>query len=97
MTRKDLKQIYDMMDKLDGIKNDQEFIDNAEAKGYKPFLIFLNFKEDKRDNSTGIRKFNITQECLDKIYGLIKKDISSQIKEMSNDIDGMVVVNTSRL
>lgn len=41
MTRKDLKQIYDMMDKLDGIKNDQEFIDNAEAKGYKPFLIFL--------------------------------------------------------
>lgn len=24
MTRKDLKQIYDMMDKLDGIKNDQE-------------------------------------------------------------------------
>lgn len=41
MTRKDLNQIYDMMDKLD------------------------------------------------KIYGLIKKDISSQIKEMSNDIDGM--------
>lgn len=54
MTRKDLKQIYDMMDKLDGIKNDQEFIDNAEAKGYKPFLISLNFKEDKRDNSTGM-------------------------------------------
>ena len=37
MTRKDLNQIYDMMDKLDGIKNDQEFIDNEEAKGYKPF------------------------------------------------------------
>lgn len=97
MTRKDLKQIYDMMDKLDGIKNDQEFIDNAEAKGYKPFLISLNFKEDKRDNSTGMRKLNITQECIEKIYGLIKKDISSQIKEMSNDIDGMVVVNTNRL
>lgn len=48
MTRKDLKQIYDMMDKLDGIKNDQEFIDNEEAKGYKPFSISLNFKEDKR-------------------------------------------------
>lgn len=29
MTRKDLNQIYDMMDNLDGIKNDQEFIDNA--------------------------------------------------------------------
>ena len=56
MTRKDLKQIYDMMDKLDGIKNDQKFIDNAEAKGYKPFLISLNFKEDKRDDSTGIHK-----------------------------------------
>lgn len=97
MTRKDLKQIYDMMYKLDGIKNDQEFIDNAEAKGYKPFLISLNFKEDKRYDSTGMRKLNITQECIDKIYGLIKKDISSQIKEMSNDIDGMVVVNTSRL
>ena len=97
MTRKDLNQIYDMMDKLDGIKNDQEFIDNEEAKGYKPFSIFLNFKEDKKGNSTGMRKLNITQECLDKIYGLIKKDISSQIKEMSNDIDGMVVVNTSRL
>ena len=97
MTRKDLKQIYDMMDKLDGIKSDQEFIDNAEAKGYKPFLISLNFKEDKRDEFTGTRKLNITQECIDKIYGLIKKDISSQIKEMSNDIDGMVVVNTSRL
>lgn len=97
MTRKDLNQIYDMMDKLDGIKNDQEFIDNAEAKGYKPFLISLNFKEDKRDDSTGMRKLNIIQECIDKIYGLIKKDISSQIKEMSNDIDGMVVVNTSRL
>lgn len=97
MTRKDLKQIYDMMDKLDGIKNDQKFIDNAEANGYKPFLISLNFKEDKRDDSTGMRKLNITQECIEKIYGLIKKDISSQIKEMSNDIDGMVVVNTSRL
>lgn len=97
MTRKDLNQIYDMMDKLDGIKNDQEFIDNAEAKGYKPFLISLNFKEDKRVDSTGMRKLNITQECIEKIYGLIKKDISSQIKEMSNDIDGMVVVNTNRL
>lgn len=97
MTRKDLNQIYDMMDKLDGIKNDQEFIDNEEAKGYKPFSISLNFKEDKKGTSTGMRKLNITQECLDKIYGLIKKDISSQIKEMSNDIDGMVVVNTSRL
>lgn len=97
MTRKDLNQIYDMMDKLDGIKKDQEFIDNEEAKGYKPFSIALNFKEDKKGNSTGMRKLNITQECLDKIYGLIKKDISSQIKEMSNDIDGMVVVNTSRL
>lgn len=69
MTRKDLKQIYDMMDKLDGIKNDQKFIDNAEAKGYKPFLISLNFKEDKRDDSTGMRKLNITQECIEKIYG----------------------------
>lgn len=97
MTRKDLNQIYDMMDKLDGIKNDQEFIDNEGAKGYKPFSISLNFKEDKKGNSTGMRKLNITQECIDKIYGLIKKDISSQIKEISNDIDGMVIVKTNRL
>lgn len=97
MTRKDLNQIYDMMDNLDGIKNDQEFIDNAQDKCYKPFSISLNFKKCGRDDSTGMRRLNITQECLDKIYGLIKKDISSQIKEMSNDIDGMVVVNTNRL
>lgn len=97
MTRKDLNQIYDMMDKLDGIKNDQEFIDNEEAKGYKPFSISLNFKEGKEGNYSGMRKLNITQECIDKIYGLIKKDISSQIKEISNDIDGMVIVKTNRL
>lgn len=81
MTRKDLNQIYDMMDKLDGIKNDQEFIDNAEAKGYKPFLISLNFKEDKRDDSTGMRKLNITQECIEKIYGLIKKTYLARSKK----------------
>lgn len=97
MTRKDLKQIYDMMDKLDGIKNDQEFIDNAEDKGYKPFSISLNFKGCGRDDYTGMRRLNITQECLDKIYGLIKKDIYRQIKEISNDIDGMVIVKTNRL
>lgn len=97
MTRKDLNQIYDMMDKLDGIKNDQKFIDKEEAKGYKPFSISLNFKEGKEGNYSGMRKLNITQECIDKIYGLIKKDISSQIKEISNDIDGMVIVKTNRL
>lgn len=30
MTRKDLTQIYDMMDRLDNIKEDQEFIEKNE-------------------------------------------------------------------
>ena len=32
MTRKDLTQIYDMMDRLDDIKEDQEFIEKMSTK-----------------------------------------------------------------
>ena len=97
MTRKDLNQIYDLMEKLDNIKLDQEFIEKVSDKGYDPFEVILRFKYPNKNEEATRRKLNITQECIDKIYGLFKKDISSQIKEMSNDIDGMVVVNTSRL
>lgn len=97
MTREDLNQIYDLMEKLDNIKLDQEFIEKVSDKGYDPFEVILRFKYPNKNEEATRRKLDITQECIDKIYGLIKKDISSQIKEMSNDIDGMVVVNTSRL
>lgn len=97
MTRKDLTQIYDMMDRLDGIKEDQEFIEKMSTKGYIPFKIVVSFKEPNKNEEVGRRHIDITQECVDRIYDLIKKDIDHQIKEMSKDLDGMVVINTNGL
>lgn len=97
MTRKDLTQIYDMMDRLDNIKEDQEFIEKMSTKGYIPFKVVVSFKEPNKKEEVGRRHIDITQECVDRVYDLIKKDIAHQIKEMSNDLDGMVVINTNGL
>lgn len=97
MTRKDLAQIYNMMDRLDSIKEDQAFIEKMNTKGYIPFKVIVGFKEHNKNEEVGRRNIGITQECVDRIYDLIKKDIEHQIKEMSNDLDGMVVINTNGL
>lgn len=97
MTRKDLTQIYDMIDRLDNIKEDQEFIEKMSTKGYIPFKVVVSFKEPNKKEEVGRRHIDITQECVDRVYDLIKKDIAHQIKEMSNDLDGMVVINTNGL
>lgn len=97
MTREDLNQIYDLIGRLDNIKQDQEFIEQVSGKGYDPFKVILLFKYPNKNEEATRRKLNITQECVDRIYDLIKKDIENQIKEMSNDIDGMVVINTNGL
>lgn len=97
MTRKDLTHIYDMMDRLDDIKEDQEFIEKMSTKGYIPFKVVVSFKEPNKKEEVGRRHIDITQECVDRVYDLIKKDIAHQIKEMSNDLDGMVVINTNGL
>lgn len=97
MTRKDLTQIYDMMDRLDNIKEDQEFIEKMSTKGYIPFKVVVSFREPNKKEEVGRRHIDITQECVDRVYDLIKKDIAHQIKEMSNDLDGMVVINTNGL
>lgn len=97
MTREDLTQIYDMMDRLDDIKEDQEFIEKMSTKGYIPFKVVVSFKEPNKKEEVGRRNIDITQECVYRIYDLIKKDIDHQIKEMSNDLDGMVVINTNGL
>lgn len=44
MTREDLNQIYDLMGRLDNIKQDQEFIEQVSGKGYDPFKVILLFK-----------------------------------------------------
>lgn len=97
MTRKDLNQIYDLMEKLDNIKLDQEFIEKVSDKGYDPFEVILRFKYPNKNEEAARRKLGITQECVYRIYDLIKKDIEHQIKEMSNYLDGMVVINTNEL
>lgn len=95
MTRKDLNQIYDLMERLNNIKKDQEFIEKVSDKGYNPFKVMVHFKYPNKNEEATRRKIDITQECVDRIYDLIKKDIEHQIKEMSSDIDGMVVINTN--
>lgn len=97
MTRKGLTHIYDMMDRLDNIKEDQEFIEKMSTKGYIPFKVVVSFKEPNKKEEVARRNIDITQECVYRIYDLIKKDIDHQIKEMSNDLDGMVVINTNGL
>lgn len=96
MTREDLNQIYDLMGRLDNVKQDQEFIEKVSDKGYDPFKVILLFKYPNKDREATRRELDITQECVDRVYDLIKKDIEHQIKEISNDIDGMVVINTNR-
>lgn len=97
MTREDLDQIYNMMDRLNIIKDDQAFIERMSCKGYDPFKVMVYFKYPNKNEEATRRKIGITQECVDRIYDLIKKDIEHQIKEMSSDIDGMVVINTNGL
>ena len=90
MTRKDLNQIYDLMEKLDNIKLDQEFIEKVSDKGYDPFEVILRFKYPNKNQILHKNAFIV-------FYDLIKKDIEHQIKEMSNYLDGMVVINTNEL
>lgn len=81
MTRKDLNQIYDLMEKLDNIKLDQEFIEKVSDKGYDPFEVILRFKYPNKNEEATRRKLDITQECVYRIYDLIKKDISIKSKK----------------